>query len=56
MRRERPLTASLSDLTFQDLLGVFKRQKWWVVGMFLLGLLAAGLYTMSQRPGYLSFA
>ncbi|HCM73860.1 MAG TPA: hypothetical protein DIS87_06955, partial [Armatimonadetes bacterium] len=56
MRRERPLTASLSDLTFQDLLGVFKRQKWWVLGLFLLGLLAAGLYTMNQRAGYLSFA
>ncbi|MBX3096047.1 MAG: polysaccharide biosynthesis tyrosine autokinase [Fimbriimonadaceae bacterium] len=56
MRKDRPFTASLSDLTFQDLIGIAKRQKWWILGALLLFIGLASLFSILQKPGYQSFA
>jgi polysaccharide biosynthesis transport protein len=56
MRKDRPFSASLSDLTFQDLLGIVKRQKWWILGSLLFFTLLATGFSLYQKPGYQSFA
>lgn len=56
MRKDRPFSASLSDLTFQDLLGIVKRQKWWILGSLLFFVLLAVGFSLYQKPGYQSFA
>lgn len=56
MRRERPFTASLSDLTFQDLIGVFRRQVWVFLIILTIGLIGGVIYSLVQQRGYLSIS
>lgn len=56
MRRERPFTASLSDLTFQDLIGVFRRQVWVFLIILTIGLIGGVIYSLVQQRGFLSIS